>query len=89
MDAERTLIILLSIVLIVVLLAVTVLVMQLIKFSRILQGIAGKAGEVADNIVSASHVVKKAAGPLAISGIAGTIIEKFMGKKKSTKKGAK
>jgi predicted PurR-regulated permease PerM len=89
MDAERTLIILLSVTLIAVLIIVALVLMQIMKVVRSLQTITDKAHTVADNIVSASSVVKKAATPLMVSKVVGNIVDKMTDRFKSKRAGKK
>jgi hypothetical protein len=59
---------------------------------RALSSITDKAHTVADNIVSASGIVKKAATPLMVSKVVGSVVDKMSDRfksKSSSKKGNK
>ncbi len=65
-DATVILIIILASVLSVFLVVSTVLITRVIALMKVLNRIAVKADEVVNNVESATEVLKKAAGPLAI-----------------------
>lgn len=80
MDAERVLIIILSVTLTVFLMVAIALAVQLLKVSKKLQAIADKAEGITDNLVEASRVVKNAAQPAVISGAIVSLVNKLRGK---------
>lgn len=89
MEAERLLVILLSITLIVVLIIVAVLLANVIKVVQAIRSVADKTEAIADNLVSASNTVRKAATPVVVSRAISNLVEKFSSKVKSkrSKKG--
>lgn len=82
MDAERTLIIILSVTLTVFLLVGIAVGLQLFKVSKKLQNIADKANDITDNFVSVSETIKNAAKPAAITALVANVVKKFKTKGK-------
>ena len=81
-NAESILVIILSITLAIFLILSIILVSALIKLTKKVQEIAVKAGEVVDNVETATEVLKKAAGPLAIGKVLMNIVNLMSSKRK-------
>jgi len=65
-NAETILVIILSVTLTIFLIVGIVLIVTLVRLVKSLNAVAVKAQEIVDNVETASDVLKKAAGPLAI-----------------------
>ena len=82
MDAERILIILLSVVLIAFLLVATIFILNLIKISRRVDSLTEKVDIAAGNMASASEAFRKVATPLAVSGLVSSVVGKVFKSKR-------
>jgi uncharacterized protein (DUF58 family) len=81
-NAETILIIILSVTLILFLIIASVLFAALIKLTRKLSEIADKAEAVAGNVVSATDMLRKTAGPLAVGKFLANIADVFIKRKR-------
>ncbi|MDQ3123294.1 MAG: hypothetical protein M3Q14_01265 [bacterium] len=81
-DAAVVLIIILASVLSVFLVVAIILVIKIIKLLKVLNTAAVKASEVVGNVESASEVLKKAAGPLAIGKLLMNVVNVVSKKRK-------
>jgi pilus assembly protein TadC len=80
-DAETILVIILSVTLTIFLIVGIVLVVSLVRLTKTLNSVAEKAQEVVSNVESASEVLKKAAGPVAVGKFIMNISDLFKKKK--------
>ncbi len=74
MDAFEILVVILSITLAILLVATIFLVMALVKLTNQVRKVTEKAEEIVDDVESVSSFFKKAAGPVAITGLIGNIV---------------
>jgi hypothetical protein len=81
-DAAVVLIIILASVLSVFLVAATIMAIKIIALLKVLNNVAIKANEVVDNVESATEVLKKAAGPLAIGKLLMNVVNVVSKKRK-------
>ncbi len=74
MDAFEILVIILSVALAVLLVASIILVVALVKLTGQVRKVVDKAEEIVDDVESVSSFFKKAAGPVAITGLISNIV---------------
>lgn len=79
MDAFEILVVILSVALAIFLVVGIVLTVALVKLTNQVRGVVSKADDIMDDVEQVSSFFKKAAGPVAITGLISNIVSAVTG----------